>query len=364
MIGIRACLHSAAISRCRWGWSLAVLSIWMAGCRSVPPAETQPPLGWPPPPAPARVEFVRSVGAPRDLGVSPVLWQKALNALTGSTRGSDPWVCPFGVWLGKGGDLCFTDSARGEVIFVDSAARNLWRWDRVGTNRLQCPVGVACVSGLVYVADSELGLVLIADPKGQPRGVLAHPFQRPVAVAARAGRVYVADAQACCVQVFTASGNWLQTIGRSGSGDGELNRPTHVAADRDGSIYVTDSLNSRVQVFDSAGRFVFAIGRPGDSRGHFGRPKGVAVDDAGHVFVVDGIFGVVQIFDSKGRLLLDFGEPGQDPGQFWLPSGIAVNAEGLMAVADSYNHRLQLFRLVPEATGSFPSTGRAQGGER
>ncbi len=348
MTGIFTRLLQVATCRRRLAGPFALALMVAAGCRSLPPGEAVEPLYWPPPPATPRVEFVRSVGAPRDLGVAPRFWQKTLNVFTGGRRGAEPWGSPFGVWLGKGGIVCFTDSARGEVIYADSAARKLWRWDSVGTNRLLCPVGVACVSGLVYVADSGLGRVLIADRTGRPRGEIVHPFQRPVAVTAKAGRLYVVDSQACCLHIFTDSGKWLRTVGRNGNGDGEFNRPTHVAADAQGRIFATDSLNNRIQVFDESGRFLFAIGRPGDSSGHFGRPKGVALDELGNVFVVDGLYGVIQIFDRRGKLLLDLGEHGQEAGQFWLPTGIAVNEEGLFAVADSYNHRLQLFRMLPD----------------
>ena len=342
-----------------WAGLLIGLGLTIAGCRSAPPAAPEPTaLRWPPPPAPACIEYVRSLVAPGDLGVAPSLGQKMLNALTGGNRGCEPWGCPFGVWLGGGGALCFTDPERGEVVYADTARRELWRRDRIGGRALISPVGVASASGHVYVADSGLGRVLITDMQGRTGGEIDYAFKRPVAVAAKGGRLYVVDAQACCVQVFDSAGRWLQQIGTGGAGAGELNRPTHVAVDAAGSVYVTDALNSRVQVFDSAGRFVRSIGCHGDSSGHFGRPKGVAVDDEGRVFVVDGLFGVVQIFDRAGHLLLDLGEHGQESGQFWLPSGVAIGDGGMVVVADSYNRRLQVFRMLSAAPSGSPSGGR------
>ena len=335
----------------RWRWIMAVLSLLGAGCQSSRPAAPADLPCWPRPPARPCVTFVRSVEGPRDLGISPKFWQRTLNVVVGGNRGAEPWVNPFGVCIAGTNTLYFTDTTRGEVICVDQAKPALWRWDQVGTNHLVSPVGIACVSGLVYVADSGLGRVLVATSRGEPRGELVFPFQRPVAVASGAGRLYVADSKACRIQVFTLAGKWIQSIGASGSGPGELNRPTHVAVEANGTVYVADSLNSRVQVFECEGRFIRTIGGPGDSSGHFGRPKGIAVDGCGHVFVVDALFGVVQVFSQTGALLLDFGEPGGDNGQFWLPTGIAVNDCGLMVVADSYNHRLQLFQMVSPALG-------------
>ncbi|MEI6564035.1 MAG: 6-bladed beta-propeller [bacterium] len=343
---------SHATCKGRWRWILAVLPLWVAGCQNPRLTELADLPCWPPPPGQPCVRLVRSAEAPPDFGVPPKLWQKTLNLLAGGNRGTEPWINPFGVCMAGDSTLYFTDTTRGEVVCVDRTKPALWRWNQIGTNRLVSPVGIACVSGLVYIADSGLGRVFIATPQGQPRGELKHPFQRPVAVAAWCGQLYVVDSKACRVQVFTETGKWIRDIGGGGSGIGEFNRPTHVAVDPRGMVYVTDSLNSRVQVFDDEGRFIRTIGSAGDSSGHFGRPKGVAVDGHGHVFVVDAIFGVVQIFDKSGTLLLDFGEPGEAQGQFWLPTGIAVNDSGLVVVADSYNHRLQLFQMLSPGLGA------------
>ena len=44
-----------------------------------------------------------------------------------------------------------------------------------------------------------------------------------------------------------------------------------------------------------------------------------------------------------------FGGPGQENGQFWMPSGVMVDTDDTIWVADTYNHRLQIFRLVEES---------------
>ena len=324
------------------------------GCRTAPTrAAAVHPL-WPPPPAAPRVAYVGEAGGPADLGIAPTFGQRVANWIAGGDRGRAAWECPFGVCLGDAGELCFTDTARREVVWVDAERKHLERWDRVGRVELAVPVSVAMCSGRVYVVDSGLARVLIATPAGAPLGALDFAFRRPVAVAAGGGRVYVADALAGCVQIFAEGGAWRGTLGRPGDGPGEFNHPTHLALDAADRLYVTDSLNCRVQVFDAAGRAVRAIGRPGDSSGHFGRPKGVAVDESGDVLVVDGLHEVVQIFDAAGRLALDFGGSGHAAGEFWLPAGLAVNGRGDMVVADSYNQRLQFFRLLEAPGGGAP----------
>jgi len=61
---------------------------------------------------------------------------------------------------------------------------------------------------------------------------------------------------------------------------------------------------------------------------------------------VDALFDNFQMFDPAGRLLLDVGAAGSAAGEFWLPAGIAVSRDHRIYVADSYNHRVQVFRLL------------------
>ena len=70
------------------------------------------------------------------------------------------------------------------------------------------------------------------------------------------GDVYVADWRNDRVQKFSGSGEPVLSIGSSGSGDGELNRPAGVEVDPHGDIYVADSGNNRVQLFDQRGEYV------------------------------------------------------------------------------------------------------------
>ena len=103
-------------------------------------------------------------------------------------------------------------------------------------------------------------------------------------------------------------------LGSSGSGEGELDRPTDVAVDQDGIIYVADWMNNRLQVFDPDGNF--AALKTGDAtvskwgqdkldanpemwgerdraqgmerEKDFWAPSGVTVDDSNAVYVCEG----------------------------------------------------------------------------
>ena len=59
----------------------------------------------------------------------------------------------------------------------------------------------------------------------------------------------MSDAHLDQVSIYTAEGQLLLSLGRSGSAPGEFAFPAGVAAHPDGRVAVADALNRRVQVF-------------------------------------------------------------------------------------------------------------------
>ncbi|MEW6719742.1 MAG: 6-bladed beta-propeller [Thermodesulfobacteriota bacterium] len=301
---------------------------------------------WPPPPADARVVYVRSVAAPGDLGMRPSFFRRVANFLTGGRDGTEPLVKPFGIALDEDGNLCVTDTGVGAVSFFDLGGNRYRRFEEIGKLRFVAPVAVVKRNGIFYVADSGLASVLAFDTQGNLRIRIQAELERPSGLAIAGEKLYVADAQAHAVAVFDMAGKFLARFGRRGVEPGEFNFPTHLSSDAKGRLYVTDSMNSRVQVFDADGRFLNVIGGMGDGSGHFSRPKGVAVDGFGNVYVADALYDNLQIFDEKGRFLLDVGRAGSEEGEFWMPAGVAIGRNNEIYVADSYNCRVQQFQYV------------------
>jgi DNA-binding beta-propeller fold protein YncE len=328
-----------------------LLVVAMAGCagQSVMPdgaAGDRLRRVWPPPPAEARVEFVRTIAAPGDLGMRPSFFRRIANFLTGGNRGTEPLAKPFGIALDEDGNICLTDTGANAVIFFDLSGKKYRRYEEVGNIRFVAPVAVAKRHGIFYVADPGLASVLAFDGGGKLLFRIEKEVERPAGLAIAGEKLFVADAQAHSVAVFDLGGKFLSRFGRRGVGEGEFNFPTHISGDTTGRLYVTDSMNSRVQVFDGDGRFLGSIGSSGDGSGHFSRPKGVAVDGYGHIYVADAMYDNLQIFDGTGRFLLDVGAAGSEQGEFWMPAGIAIGRNNEIYVADSYNCRIQVFRYV------------------
>lgn len=267
------------------------------------------------------------------------------NWLTGSEKGNERLLRPFGLAFDENDNLCVTDTAANTVWYFDLKGKKCSRWDKVGSIRFESPVAMVARNGTCYVADSALGIIAF-NFAGKLLFTITNHLQRPTGVVVTPDSLWVADAQRHCIVRFNLAGGFMSEFGRRGTGNGEFNFPTHLALDPEGSLYVTDSLNGRVQVFDSQGQFTGQIGQLGDSPGCFSRPKGVTVDTLGHVYVVDANFDNLQVFARNGQLLLNLGEAGKESGQFWLPAGIASNHQNEIFVADSYNQRVQIFKYI------------------
>ena len=124
------------------------------------------------------------------------------------------------------------------------------------------------------------------------------------------GRLWATEGGSDRISIFTADGEFVESWGTSGSGDGEfdLTRANGdpygmVAFAPDGSFYVLDAGNRRIQRFDSQRSFVSTWGSFGTGIGQFSDPVGLAVDPDGNVHVLDDIRAVIETYDAEGTVV-------------------------------------------------------------
>ncbi len=326
-----------------------------SGCATLGPGEaaTTPiadgaasPLTWPPPPAPARIRFVKSVERPKDLGVRLSWWRRIPAFLLGSPSLTRAFVKPCGVAFDDSGDLCMTDTGSGIVFWFDRENRRFRCWEEIGGMRFVSPVAVAKQGDRIFVADTVLGKILVFTEKGKFEFEISEEILRPAGLTIHGDRLLVADAKRHQVLIFDLDGAFIAALGSRGEGPGQFNFPTRLTTDSQGHLYVTDSMNFRAQIMHQDGTFIREFGVLGDGSGHFNRPKGIAIDPGGHVYLVDALFDNVQVFDTEGRFLMHWGRAGTGPGEFWLPGDMAISSGHEIAVADSYNGRIQIFEYL------------------
>ena len=172
------------------------------------------------------------------------------------------------------------------------------------------------------------------------------PFSLPRSVAINSRNELIVSEYTLAerVQVFAPRGQkLLRSFGKSGTADGDFNRPEGVGVDAADRIYVADSCNHRIQVFSPEGKFLRAHGKAGAGAGELSYPYDIAVDSSGRQYVCEFGNSRVQVFDTDDRSLGILGGSGGKPGRFANPWSLALDSKGNLYVADSQNHRVQKF---------------------
>jgi len=269
---------------------------------------------------------------------------------------SDVAVAPNGsLYIGECDGRRLTKRTAAGALQWSIGAPGLWRGDNTG---------FGCVSGLdldsagrVYATDTGNNRVQIftADggyvvTLGGTWGQGPYGFNSPNDVAIGPGdTIYVADTGNCRVQVFNSSRQYVATIGETGvcgSTNARFWEPRSVDVDAAGNIYVVDIYNQRVQVFDASRHYVSTIGETGvvgDDFGHLNYPTGVAVGAGGRTFVTNGWGERIHVYDETGAYLTTIGGWGQRDGQMRDARGMALDGAGNLYVAEYENHRVQKF---------------------
>lgn len=197
--------------------------------------------------------------------------------------------------------------------------------------------------------------------------LLASPFEavpEPGALARDSqGRLYVCDLRNDRVLVLSAELELLRSFGRSGTGLGELRRPSGLALSADENrLLVVDSGNARVQCIElESGRFVPRTFRVETSEASstfelawfeprpsvpaekelLPRLHGIARGAEGYC-ISDAWNERVHVLRTEGRVER-FGARGLGRGELRGPRGLAFDGEGRLHVLEHANHRVQVF---------------------
>jgi RHS repeat-associated protein len=215
---------------------------------------------------------------------------------------------------------------------------------------------------------------------GTGAGQLAGP--EAMALASN-GYVWVADSGNHRIDMFSPSGEFVETIGwgvsngkeqletctsgfscqagLSGSGAGQFADAEGIAINQStGNIYVADSANDRIEEFNSSGEYARIFGGYGNEHGKLSYPHGVAVDESGNVWVVDTGNCRVQEFSATGAYMASWGECGTGAGKFKDPADVAI-AEGNIYVTNVESGKIQEFKPNGTLAHEFGEAGTGKG---
>ena len=254
----------------------------------------------------------------------------------------------------------------GNLYIIDSKTKRLQKFDKDGNvlasvdvrtdpGEQSEPWGLAIgPNGQVVVADTFGWKIRLFDKNLKPGITFGRPpdttkapgpfdlFGPRDAIVDDAGNIWVTDTGNDRIQVFTATGEFLRTIGGAGSGPDQFDEPVGMSRADDGTVFVADMFNRRVVMLNADGSY----------RSHF------SVDGWGGQEVVDkpylralanGAIAVslpalnqVRVYSRDGGLVSSVTAPEEPLNR---PYGIVQTADGKLWIAEGGSARLRLFAI-------------------
>jgi DNA-binding beta-propeller fold protein YncE len=187
---------------------------------------------------------------------------------------------PRGIAVANDGRLAVADPGLGEIIFFDSAQS---LQEGGVPESLKQPEAVAWTpDGVLVIADTWNHRVLVYRPETtavRPLPVPPEGWYGPRAVAvAEDGTVAVADTGHKRIVLILGGGEpKIETIGREGSGPGQLVEPVGVTWLDRRRLLVCDTGNHRLQVLDRGGRALAEVSLPDAWADFYSRPQILAL---------------------------------------------------------------------------------------
>ena len=162
------------------------------------------------------------------------------------------------------------------------------------------------------ILDTPLNVEVMPRRAGQTFTDLADPEGLAIT---REGHLFVAESGKHCITIIDpTNGRKIRSFGQCGSGQVQFIGPQGVAVTQDGRIVVADWCNHRLQVLTAEGAFIATVGSQGSQPLQFQYPWDVAVDHNGKVFVTGN--HRVQVLNADLTYSHCFGSKGAQPGEF------------------------------------------------
>ena len=187
-------------------------------------------------------------------------------------------------------------------------------------------------NGDIYVGSDD-DCIYVFDQTGQLKNTIGSSgsgdgqFSSLSGISIKGDVLYVADTYNHRVQKLTSSGKFLHKFGQQGSGQGQFNEPVVVIIDSNNKLIVSDSDNHRIQIFNENGGWLLTIDGNGSGNHSFQSPWGLALDPQGNIHVAAEGSNTIKVFTQEGVYVRMYGDPNR-------PIGIAIDDEGYSLVSE------------------------------
>ena len=195
-------------------------------------------------------------------------------------------------------------------------------------------------NGDIYVGSGYR--IYVFDQTGQLKNTIGSSgsgdgqFSAPFGISIKGDVLYVADSGNHRVQKLTSSGKFLHKFGQQGSGQGQFNSPVAVIIDSNNKLIVSDQSNHRIQIFNENGGWLLTIDGNGSGNHSFQYPGGLALDPQGNIHVAAYGSNTIKVFTKEGVYVRMYGDPNG-------PSGLAIDGEGYSLVSECWGHCLSIY---------------------
>ena len=196
-------------------------------------------------------------------------------------------------------------------------------------------------NGDIYVGSDD-DCIYVFDQTGQRKNTIGSSgsgdgqFSSPRRISIKGDVLYVADGGNHRVQKLTSSGKFLHKFGQQGSGQGQFNWPVAVIIDSNKKLIVSDHCNHRIQIFNENGGWLLTIDGNGSGNHSFQSPWGFDLDPQGNIHVAAQGSNTIKVFSKEGVYVRMYGDPNG-------PRGLAIDDEGYSLVSEYRGNCLSIY---------------------
>ncbi|GBP35585.1 Protein wech [Eumeta japonica] len=271
---------------------------------------------------------------------------------------------PWGLCVDRDGNIIVADrrNNRIQIFSNEGKFKSLFGSKGTGPGEFDLPAGITTDNyGRIIVIDKDNHRVQIFTPSGQfilkfgSFGKECGQFQYPWDVAVNTlGNIAVTDTRNHRIQLFTGDGTYITKFVFEGANPTKMLKgpttPRGVCFTTSGHIIISDFENHRLIMIDGTlSRVICAVGREGSGNSELNRPSGIVTDDEGRIIVADSKNHRVMVFsaDLRYQWAVDLKSPGLDDKD--RPSDVALTPEGYLVV---------LFETLPDTARDNASHGK------
>ena len=251
---------------------------------------------------------------------------------------------PVKVWDGIKNPLGITANSKGDILVAERGG-NIIKFDAngqrhklVAQNELKA---LRCIAvddeDNIYCIDENNNKILTCDKNGgnvQVHEVKTNKGSGRSALSIINNELLISEAGSHgTIMVYDRELKYVRRIQHKDMGE-----VTDISADDHGNLYMTDYTNPCIQVFTANGVFLRSLGRDKKKQ----NPWGVCVSGQ-YVYVTDITTHCVSVFTTDFAYVTSFGQRGNKEGDLSSPYYLYIDKDQFVYVSDAWNNRIQCF---------------------